>query len=216
MKKFAIILSGSGVLDGSEIHESVLTMLAISQQGCSYNIYAPNINQTQVVNHISGEICQVTPCRNVLEESARIARGLIKPISDLNTDDYDILAIPGGFGVAKNLCTFAFDGLDCKVLSEVKSIIQHTHNKGKPIIALCIAPIIVAASIGKGDLTIGKDKGTAEAIESFGAKHIECEVDEIIVDSKNKLISSPCYMLNPTLTELASSISKAVEAAISQ
>ncbi|MFV0345614.1 MAG: isoprenoid biosynthesis glyoxalase ElbB [Bacteroidales bacterium] len=213
MKKFAIILSGCGVFDGAEIHESVLTMLAISQQGSSFDLFAPNVAQAHVVNHLKGEIDE-SQNRKVLEEAARIARGNIKALSELNIDDYDILALPGGFGVAKNLSTFAFDGIHCEVNKEVQSVIQEAHSKSKPIIALCIAPSIVAASLGKGDLTIGNDKGTAEALESFGAKHIESKVDEIVIDNENKLVSSPCYMLSPTLAELADSISKAVEAAI--
>ncbi|MFV0483006.1 MAG: isoprenoid biosynthesis glyoxalase ElbB [Bacteroidales bacterium] len=213
MKKIAIILSGCGVMDGAEIHESVLTMLAISQQNCSYDIYAPSINQAHVINHLKGEICN-KQSRNVLEESARIARGDIKALSSLCINDYDILALPGGFGVAKNLSNFAFEGADCEVNKEVETAIKNMHLNNKPIIALCIAPIIVAASLGKGDLTIGNDKGTANAINSLGARHVESKIGEIVIDKENKLISTACYMLEPTLSELAYSISKAVDAAI--
>ncbi|HZJ73712.1 MAG TPA: isoprenoid biosynthesis glyoxalase ElbB [Perlabentimonas sp.] len=200
-KKFAVVIAGCGVYDGAEIHEATMALYAIVQQGATYQIFAPNIDQHHVINHITGE--EMNEKRNVLVEAARIARGKILPLSDFKASDYDALIFPGGFGVAKNLCTFAFDGANCKVNPEVERVITETHRAKKPIGALCISPVLLAKVIKGSVVTIGHDKTTSEAIESFGAKHKTTTHGEVAVDTENLLFTTPCYMLDATIVDIA-------------
>lgn len=208
--KFAIILSGCGVFDGSEIHEATMTMLAIIRNGGTYDIFAPDVRQHHVVNHIKGK--EMDETRNVLIESARIARGKIKPLTEYRADDYDALIIPGGYGVAKNLSTYAFDGTDFSVDKVVEEVLKSTHAAGKPIGALCIAPVLLAGVFGNIDVTIGNDKGTANDIEKLGAVHIETGPGEIVVDNKNKIVTTPAYMLDSNIAEVADGANNLVKA----
>lgn len=201
MKKIAVVLSGCGVYDGAEIHESTLTMLAIAQQGAAYQCFAPDMDQAHVVNHLTGE--EMVEKRNVLVEAARIARGDIKPLSEYDPAEYDAIVFPGGFGAAKNLCTFAFDGPDCSVNPDVETAIRSTVKAEKPLGALCISPAVVAKVLGDVNVTIGQDKGTAEAIEKLGATHTTTTHGEIVVDEKYKLVTTPCYMLDATISQIA-------------
>lgn len=196
-KKFAVILAGCGVYDGSEIHEAMATLLAIDKAGSEYQCFAPDIMQYHVVNHLTGEV--EPESRNILVEAARIARGNIKKLELFDPSDFDILIIPGGFGVAKNLCTFAIDGPNCLVNPETEAAIKKAHNAGMPIGALCIAPALIAKVLGKVTVTIGNDAGTANAIETLGALHKDSVGDSIIIDNENKIVSSPCYMLDSPL-----------------
>ncbi len=200
-KKFAIVLAGCGVYDGAEIHEATMTLYAIAQQGATYQIFAPDVNQHHVINHLTGE--EMNEKRNVLVESARIARGKAKPLSDYNPNDFDALIFPGGFGVAKNLCTFAFDGPSCKVNPEVEKAIRDTHKLKKPIGALCISPVLLAKLLGNVKITIGQDKETAQAVELLGAKHQNTNHGEVAVDKNNLLFTTPCYMLDATIVDIA-------------
>jgi len=209
-KTFAVVLSGCGVYDGAEIHEATLTLLAIHQIGAEYQVFAPNINQHHVINHMTGEVTNET--RNVLVESARIARGNAKPLSDYDPDNYDALIFPGGFGAAKNLSDFAFKGAGMMVNEEVKRAIIKTHQKGKPIGALCIAPVILARLINAADLTIGQDQETARAIVDMGAHHKPTANREIVIDHKNKLVTNPCYMLEARLTDIAAGAENTIKA----
>ncbi len=199
-KKIAVILSGCGVYDGAEIHESVLTLLAIDQQGCSYEIFAPDVEQMHVVNHLKGE--PTNEKRNVLVESARIARGKIRNLEEYRAEDFDGIIFPGGFGVAKNLCTFAVDGPECKVNPLVEKVIRDTFNAKKPIGALCIAPALIAKVLGNVEITIGKDPGTAEAVKIMGAKHTPTSHGEVVVDKINKIVTTPCYMLDSSISQI--------------
>ena len=199
-KSFAIVLSGCGVYDGSEIHEAVLTMLAIDQQGCDYQLFAPDISQMHVVDHLSGNPIQES--RNVLVEAARIARGNIMSLADYKEKSYDGLIFPGGFGVAKNLCTFAVEGTNCSVDPIVEQAIIETHKASKPIGALCISPVLIAKVLKNIDVTIGMDKGTADAILAFGATHSNTNYGEVVVDRKNKIVTTPCYMLDSTIKQI--------------
>lgn len=208
--KFAIILSGCGVFDGSEIHEATMTMLAIIRNGGTYDIFAPDVRQHHVVNHIKGK--EMDETRNVLIESARIARGKIKPLTEYRADDYDALIIPGGYGVAKNLSTYAFDGTDFSVDKVVEEVLKSTHAAGKPIGALCITPILLAGVFGNIDVTIGNDKSTANDIEKLGAVHIETGPGEIVVDNKNKIVTTPAYMLDSNIAEVADGANNLVKA----
>jgi enhancing lycopene biosynthesis protein 2 len=209
-KKFAVVLAGCGVYDGAEIHEAVMTLYAIDRIGSSYQVFAPDVMQYHVINHLLGKPTEEK--RNVLVEAARIARGRIKPLSEFKAGDFDILIFPGGFGAAKNLCTFAFDGPDCKVNPDVESSIQAMHKAGKPIGALCIAPVVLAKVLGNVKLTIGQDAGTAAAIEKLGATHEPTQHREVVVDKANKLVTSPCYMLDASITDIAEGARLAVEA----
>lgn len=210
MKKFAIVLSGCGVFDGAEIHEATLTMLAVMKQGARYEIFAPDINQHHVVNHISGE--EMPEQRNVLIESARIARGQIKDLKLYDPNNFDALIFPGGFGAAKNLCDFAFKGADCIVNPDVEKAILKTAGKNKPIGALCISPVIFAKVFGDVEVTIGQDTGTAEAIEKLGATHIQTNHGEVVFDEKNNLFTTPCYMLDANILDIAKGASNIVKA----
>ncbi len=201
MKKFAVVLSGCGVFDGAEIHEATLSLLAIAKKGCSYRIFAPDINQHHVINHLNGEEMQES--RNVLVESARIARGNISDLKNFDPGEFDGLLFPGGFGAAKNLSNWAFEGANSTVLPLVEKAIQGMVGMGKPIGALCISPVILAKVLGAVNLTIGNDKGTAGAMESLGATHVHATHGEVVVDKKHKLVTTPCYMLDATIVQIA-------------
>ncbi len=199
-KRIAVILSGCGVYDGAEIHEATLTLYAISKLGGTYEIFAPDILQHHVINHITGE--EMNEKRNVLVESARIARGNIKALSELSIDDFDAIIFPGGFGAAKNLSTIAFDGANCVVNDEVENIVKQTVEAGKPIGALCIAPAMISKIINGAEVTIGQDEGTAKAIEAMGGIHKTTGHGEVVVDKKHKIVTTPCYMLDATITQI--------------
>ena len=210
MAKIGVLLAGCGVNDGSEIHEAVLTMLALDQLGVERLCLAPNIKQRDVVNHLSGQA--VSETRNVLVESARIARGEISDLADVSVADIDAVILPGGFGAAKNLSDFAVAGAQTEVHPEVLRLLQEMHKAKKPIGAICIAPAVLARALGafKPELTIGNDLATAKILESFGARHHDCSVDEIIVDQRNRLVTTPAYMLGPGLREVVTGIDKLV------
>lgn len=209
-KKIAVVLSGNGVYDGSEIHETTLTMLAIARQGASYELFAPNINQAHVINHLTGE--EMPETRNVLVESARIARGKIADLKTYDASQFDALVFPGGFGAAKNLCTFAFDGPDCTVNKDVEEAVRQTVNAGKPIGALCIAPAIITRILKDVEVTIGNDSGTADGIEKMGGTHTNAAHGEVVFDSKYKVYSTPCYMLDATIEQIADGADNIIQA----
>jgi enhancing lycopene biosynthesis protein 2 len=210
MARVGVVLAGCGVYDGAEIHEAALTLFFLDRAGADIVCMAPNVDQMDVVNHIKGEASGEK--RNVLIESSRIARGNIKDMKDVRGGDLDALIFPGGFGAAKNLCNFAVKGPDCSVNPEVERLIKEMHGAKKPIGFICIAPAIAARVLGaySPQLTIGNDQGTAEAIEKMGAKHIVSNVDNIVVDAKNKVVSTPAYMLGPTISKVAMGIEKLV------
>ena len=210
MKKFAVVLSGCGVFDGAEIHEATLTILAIMKQGAQYAIFAPDIPQHHVVNHVTGE--EMNETRNVLVESARIARGAIMDLKKYDPSVFDGLIFPGGFGAAKNLCDFAFKGADCVVNADVTNAVKKTLDAGKPIGALCISPVILAKIIGQGEMTIGQDKGTAEAMEKMGARHKNTGHGEVVFDEQHNVFTTPCYMLEATILDIEQGASNIVRA----
>jgi len=199
-KIFAVVLSGCGVFDGAEIHEATLTMLAIKEAGADYQCFAPDIPQFHVINHITGE--EMNESRNVLIESARIARGDIKPLSDYLATDFDALIFPGGFGAAKNLSTIAFDGANAKINPQVEKSVKTTLALHKPIGALCISPAVVAKVIEGVEVTIGSDPGTAEAIEKMGSKHVVTTHGQVVHDYKYNVFTTPCYMLDATILDI--------------
>ncbi len=209
-KKVAVILSGCGVYDGAEIHESVITLLRLDQRGAKVQCFAPDIAQLHVINHLTGE--QMPETRNVLVESARIARGEIKDVREARVEDFDALIVPGGFGAAKNLSSFATEGAACTVQADVLRMAEAFAEAGKPIGLMCISPAIAAKIYGPGVIcTIGTDADTAAAVTKMGGSHEECEVSEIVEDKARKLVSTPAYMLATSISEAASGINKMVD-----
>lgn len=208
-KKIAVILAGSGVFDGSEIHEATLTLLYLSEQGADAQCFAPDIEQTHVINHVTQQ--PSSEKRNVLVESGRIARGNIKDIKELNVNEFEGLIIPGGFGAAKNLSNFAFEGANCTVNGNVLTIAKSFVQANKPIGLICIAPHLAPKIYGRGVIcTIGHDENTAAELEKMGAVHQDCKVTEIVEDKANKLLTTPAYMLGKNISEVAVGIKKLV------
>jgi enhancing lycopene biosynthesis protein 2 len=209
-KKIAVILSGCGVYDGAEIHESVITLLRLDQRGAQVQCFAPNIAQLHVINHLTGE--EMPESRNVLVESARITRGNIKDIREANVEDFDALIVPGGFGAAKNLSNFAVEGAGCTVQPQVLALAEAFAEAAKPVGLICISPELAAKIYGPGvTCTIGNDAETAAAMNKMGATHADCAVGDIVEDKARKLVSTPAYMLAQTISEAASGINKLVD-----
>ncbi len=213
MTRVGVVLSGCGVNDGAEIHESVITMLALDRAGVDMVLMAPNIDQLHVINHYTGS--EMDESRNVLMESARIARGKIRDMAEVHASDVDALIFPGGFGVVKNLCDYAMAGTDCSVNPDVKRLATDVHKAGKPIGVICIAPAMFAKIMqGAGhtvELTIGTDEQTSSDINSMGSNHVSCPVEDIVIDKKNKIVSTPSYMLAQRISEAAEGIEKLVK-----
>ncbi|MBK6524734.1 MAG: isoprenoid biosynthesis glyoxalase ElbB [Crocinitomicaceae bacterium] len=218
--KIGILLSGCGVYDGAEIQETVLTMLAIKESGHDYVCISIDKPQHHVINHLNGEV--MNESRNMLVEAARIARGEIKNIMETGPAELDALVIPGGFGSAKNFTKWAFSGPDGEILPEVKLFLVNLVNVGKPICALCVSPVVLAkaleGSIFHANLTLGSDKETSpydipgfnEGIEKVGATATMKTVREVLVDTKNKIVSAPCYMMDATIVEIRNNIKAAI------
>lgn len=210
MKKIGVVLSGCGVYDGSELHESVLTLLALARRGAEVICFAPDKNQKDVINHLTGE--PMAESRNVLIEAARIARGDIHPLAQADAATLDALIVPGGFGAAKNLSTFATEGAECRVDPDLQALSQAMHAAGKPQGFICIAPAMLPRIFDFPlRLTIGTDIDTAEVIEEMGGEHVPCPVDDIVVDEDNKIVTTPAYMLAQNIAEAATGIDKLVE-----
>lgn len=214
-KRVGVLLAGCGFLDGAEIHEATCTLLSLDRRGATALVLAPDVPQMHVVDHRSGTAA-LGEERNVLAESARIARGQARDIASVRGDELDALILPGGYGAAKNLCTFARDGLSMHVHPEVERLVLDVHAAGKPLGFICISPVIAAKLLGgKGvQLTIGTDAETAAAIESFGAKHVACGVEDIVVDERLKVVSTPAYMLGPSIAPVAVGIDRLVSAVL--
>lgn len=210
MKKIGVVLSGCGVYDGSEIHEAVFSLLAIDRQGCRAVCMAPDVDLA-VINHLTTQATGEK--RNVLVESARIARGNIRDVKDVRAAELDAIFFPGGFGAAKNLCDFAMKGAAASVNPDVARLLQEMAAAGKPIGAVCIAPAFIAAVLGRQYapvVTIGNEADTAAEINKTGAVHHDCPVTEFVVDRKNKLVTSPAYMLAERISEVYEGIDKCV------
>lgn len=209
-KKVAVILSGCGVYDGAEIHESVITLLRLDQRGAQVQCFAPNIPQLHVIDHLTGE--QTSETRNVLVESARIARGQVKDIREADVSEFDALIVPGGFGAAKNLSSFAVEGDKCTVQPDVLALAEAFAEAGKPVGLMCISPALAAKIYGPGVVcTIGNDAGTSAAVVKMGGTHEECDVHDIVEDTQRKLVTTPAYMLATSISDAASGIYKLVD-----
>ena len=213
MKKVALILSGCGFLDGGEIYEATLTLLALDLAGAEVTAFAPNIEQMHVVNYLTGE--PTDDRRNVLQEAARLMRGKISDLGEANADDFDALIIPGGFGAAKNLSDFAVKGSAMTVNPQVLGFARAIHNAGKPVGLICIAPAMAPAIGGEGTrYTIGNDAGTAAAIDAMGGRHVSCAVDDCVIDSERKIVTTPAYMYAARISDAQRGISKLVNAVL--
>ncbi len=214
-KRVGVVLSGCGHLDGAEIHEATCTLLSLDRRGAKLVAMAPDVEQMHVVDHRKGAPAEGQK-RRVLDEAARIVRGQIVDMASVSAKDLDALVFPGGFGAAKNLCTFAVDGRNMRVLPVVERLAREMRTAGKPQGYVCIAPVIAAKLFGSEQprLTIGNDRDTAAAMESWGARHVECKVEEIAVDERLKLVSTPAYMLGPWIAPVASGIDKLVSAVL--
>ena len=212
-KRIGVILSGCGFKDGAEIHEAVITLLALDRAGAKVTIMAPNKSQMDTINHKSDQ--KTGEVRNVMTEAARIARGDIADLAEVKAKDLDGVILPGGYGAAKNLTDFAVKGPDCTIHPEVDRLLNEMVKAKKPIGVECIAPAVLARALkGKNikvKLTVGNDEGTAKALEAMGAKHVNCEVGEIVVDTAHKVVSTPAYMLGPGIKEVAVGIEKLVK-----
>jgi len=212
-KKIGVLLSGCGVFDGAEIHEATLTLYFLQKYGAEMICIAPDKDQFHVVDHTKTEPTEET--RNILVESARIARGEIQKLSAVSVHDLDGLILPGGFGAAKNFINYAVKGQDCVIDPDVQGIILQMVEAKKPVGAMCIAPMVVAVAFQHRDekpiLTIGTDDKTASDLESFGAQHENVQVDEIAVDEALKIVTTPAYMLGPTIADIALGIEKLVK-----
>ncbi len=201
MKKIAVILGGCGTKDGSEINETVTLLLALDQHDVKYQCFAPDMNQYQVINHVTGEV--VDEKRNMLVESARIVRGEILPLSEFNASDFDGLAIPGGAGIANNIFTYFIDGMQMTVLPEVRNAIVETNKQNKPIAAMCIAPVLLANVLNGITITLGNENcGPAKDIINMGAHHHATQNGEVACDLDNKIFTTPCFMLEATLKDI--------------
>ncbi len=212
MVKVGVVLAGCGFLDGSEIHEAVLTLLFLDRAGAQVVCMAPDIAQKHVVDHRTFK--PTGEQRNVLAEAARIARGKIVDIAVVQACDLDGVILPGGFGAAKNLCDFATAGPNATPHAEVARLVRDMHAAKKPIGAVCISPAVVASAF-KGSavhatMTIGEDAGTASALEAMGAVHVKCPVKEFRVDEANRVVTTPAYMYEARIAEVAVGIEKLV------
>lgn len=213
MTKLAVILSGSGVYDGSEINEAVLTLLSIEELKSSYVCFAPDINQMHVVNHLTGEAI-INEERNVLVESARIVRGNIKPLTTLKASDFDALIVVGGFGVAKNLSDFAVNGAEFSVIEEFINVATEFKSMQKPAGYMCIAPVLLTKIYKNVNLTIGNDIETAQILIALGATHENKSVHDISIDHENKVVTTPAYMLADNLLDAKIGITKLVNSVV--
>ncbi|CRY56431.1 isoprenoid biosynthesis protein with amidotransferase-like domain protein [Yersinia intermedia] len=209
MKTVGVVLSGCGVFDGAEIHESVLTLLALDRAGARVLCFAPDKPQLHVINHVTGE--EIAEQRNVLVESSRIARGQVAPLSSADSTQLDALIVPGGFGAAKNLSDFAIKGSECAIDPDLAKLVQSMHKSGKPIGFMCISPVMLPKMLGKPiRLTIGNDPDTIDAIEIMGGEHVVCPVEDVVIDIDNKVVTTPAYMLAESISDAAKGIDKLV------
>lgn len=214
-KRVGLVLSGCGFLDGAEIHEATCTLLSLDRRGATLVAAAPDVPQLHVVDHVQKTPAS-GPTRSVLQESARIVRGQIRDLAKVKASDVDAVIFPGGFGAAKNLCTFATQGKDMRVEPGVERFVREVRAAGKPMGFICIAPVIAGRLFGDQHvkLTIGNDPETAGVLEAWGVRHVECRVDEIAIDEKLRIVSTPAYMLGPWIAPVAAGIDRLVSAVL--
>lgn len=206
-KRVGVLLSGCGFLDGAEIHEATCTLLSLDRRGARLVATAPDVAQHHVVDHLAKQPA-AGQVRGVLAESARLVRGQITALDRVSAADLDALILPGGFGVAKNLCSFATEGRQMRVLPQVEALVRAMREANKPMGFICIAPVVAARVLGaeRVEVTVGDDPETAAAIESWGGRHVVRRVDQIAVDERLKVVSTPAYMLGPWIADVAAGI----------
>ena len=217
MPHVAVILSGCGFMDGSEIHESVLCLLCLAQEGCTYQCFAPDHDQADVVNHLTGQ--RMNETRSALVEAARIARGKISPLSELDPSKFDAILLPGGAGAAKNLSNYANSGSNCSVNEDLKQALLRFHESKKPIGACCIAPAVLGKTfqeVAKVELTLGSNPSTTAQIEALGMQPKLATVDQAVLDQENKVYTTPCYMEPPELAKMYLGVQKVVKELVAQ
>lgn len=207
-RRVLVVLCGCGNRDGSEIHESTAALIALDEAGFEAVCTAPRVPQKKTVSYITGGDL---PCRNAFEESARIARGRIRPLESITASDYDAVLFPGGMGAALTLCTYAQDGSSCRVLPEIEELVRSAHEAGKPIAAMCIAPIILARLLPGVLLTLGGECEAAAHARAMGARHRECTADDAVVDASMKVVTTPAYMVAEGPSEVLSGARRMVE-----
>ena len=201
MKKIAVLLSGCGVFDGAEIHEAVLTLLSIDNNGAQYQCVAPNVWQRQVVNHLTQKMSD--EMRNVLVESARIARGEIKDIATVKASDFDAAIFPGGLGAVTNLSDFAAQGENCQLEASTLKFARAMYDAKKPLGFVCISPVLAAKICDAGiKLTVGNDEEVSKKLKAMGAAPEDCSADNIVVDNEHNIVSTPAYMLGKGPAEI--------------
>lgn len=212
MKKIAVVLSGCGNRDGSELQETLSLLLAVDKKGWQYQCFAPE-GLFEVVSHVDGynldedveegSVVDVEE-RDVFVESARIARGDIKPLSEYRPADFDALFLPGGMGAARNLSTFAYEGEKMMVIDILHDAILETYRAQKPIAAMCIAPMILARVLGRYEitLTLGNTCPASEVAQALGARHQICSATEVCVDADHKIVTTPAYMVASRISEI--------------
>ncbi len=209
--KFAIILAGCGQHDGSETHETVLTLLSLAQENISWDAFAPDIKQHHVTNHLTNQE-ETSEQRDVLKESARLARGNVKPITEAIIADYDAVIVPGGMGAVTNLCNWFDKGKDFSFNAEVKSFLDQALAANQPIGFICIAPMMIPKLVTAAKLTIGNDQTLAQQIAELGSEHIDCLATDIVIDEKHKIVSTPANMVAHGIDEVYEGIHKLVQA----
>lgn len=208
--KFAVILSGCGQHDGSEIHEVILTLLSMDQEGIKYDAFAPNIDQSNVINHLKSTSAK-DEIRNVLVESARLVRGNISPLEKMDPLNYDALILPGGFGAVSNLSTWSYEGINFKILDILFEKLNEAKELKKPMGFICIAPILITKIFENAKLTIGNDKEIAKQIHLLGCNHINCSATNVVIDEVNKVISTPANMVAENITDVYKGIKKLIK-----
>lgn len=207
--KFAIILAGCGQHDGSETHEVILTLLSMAQEGISWDSFAPDIDQHYVINHLNNKV-ESNETRNVLKESARLVRGKIKPITDFSVSNYDAIIFPGGVGSVTNLCNWYYEGKNFSFNKDLKKIIDSSVLEKKPMGFICIAPIMITKIFTNSKISIGNDESLARQINELGSEHINCSATDVVIDTKNKVVSTPANMVASSIDEVYQGIHKLV------
>ncbi len=212
--KACVLLSGCGVFDGSEVQESVLTLLSLDEHSVAYDAFSLAKDQTEVVSH-SNQAAQSDQVRNCLEESARITRGEVKPVSEIDVDSYAFLVIPGGFGVAKNFCDFAYKGAELSVNEDIETVLNAFYKAKKPIVCLCIAPVLLAKIFPGCTVTLGQSSEMTEVVAALNAKAVLCESQDIVYDESFQFITSPAYMNEASISGVKDGVQKAIKKAVS-
>ena len=210
MKKTAIILSGCGQVDGSETHETILTILALEQHNLDWEGLAPSGLQTEVYDHYTNTKENISPS-SMITEAARLVRGNITIINAVNASDYAAVIIPGGAGVIKNLSNYSTAGINFTIHPELLAFMATIVRLQIPAGFICIAPILIPKLYGnKPKLTIGSNVELAAKIVQIGGEHCDCLANDIVIDHAQKIVSTPANMVAKNIVEVYHGIYKLV------